>query len=851
MLIACGAACNAVLLSFLAPHAQAQSSFTWTSTTSGNWSNGMNWLGGSGPTTGVDSSGDVSLEFNAAGSYTSNNDLGEYGVFNMSFDATNGTTNLTGGQLDLSNPASEPNNPTFTNVSTNPVTINNNTTFVATDAQGDGTLEQFELAPGSTTTFNGTMTLEGGAGLQMRTTNYGPGGLGGPGGTMIWTQPVTFTNNPAGLGGGGYFPFRIYEGTLEMGGYTIDNGTSDAPVTNVDGVNEIGTGGVNNGAQTDVYLGPEDRYTTYNPPSGVLLHPNDVVAFYLIAGGESMNQPIQFGDAGSITIGGVNTSGTVYFNDFFKSLPTDGNGIVNGVSQTIYLSAAAGGTVQQNFTMVRGGGSGYDGAGVDKIGPGTWIVAGGGDNNTGEQAYYGNTTVRDGTFELEYDDTGTNNVTLPAAAITAGAPYYASGANGGSLGYNAPSNAVQLGDSGTLPTDNIAFLTLMNPGAPGPRQVLHNISVNNDNPSGSTTIGVGDNGVGNYSGNISLSESVVLTGGTGGLANFSGNVTGTGAITVNGTGTVNLSGTNSYNGMTNVNSGGTLVIAATGALPSGSAIANNGGVTISATTVATSVSGTGVTTVSNGVTFTTNGFTQGGLVDNGLAQVYGNGTTGPISGTGTLTIGNGSIANTLHLAQNIIPSSIGSLSILGNSALDIANNKVIIDYTTGNDPISTIQQWIKNGFMNGDNPGAGPEIISRDIATADAASGLSYGIGYADGADGVVAGLPSGEIEIMFTLVGDANLDGTVNAEDYTPFSHNIGSSGMSWDDGDFNYDGTVNSEDYTPFSHNIGQSASLASQAGALEAANGISVANVPEPASVGMVIMAGLGILRRRRRT
>ena len=35
-----------------------------------------------------------------------------------------------------------------------------------------------------------------------------------------------------------------------------------------------------------------------------------------------------------------------------------------------------------------------------------------------------------------------------------------------------------------------------------------------------------------------------------------------------------------------------------------------------------------------------------------------------------------------------------------------------------------------------------------------------------------------------------------------------------------------------------------------AFAAANGISLANVPEPASAGMIVMAGLGILRRRRR-
>jgi hypothetical protein len=61
----------------------------------------------------------------------------------------------------------------------------------------------------------------------------------------------------------------------------------------------------------------------------------------------------------------------------------------------------------------------------------------------------------------------------------------------------------------------------------------------------------------------------------------------------------------------------------------------------------------------------------------------------------------------------------------------------------------------------------------------------------------------------MYTLLGDANLDGTVNTEDFTLFSQHLGQSGMMWDDGDFNYDGTVNTEDFTLLSQNIGQSVS------------------------------------------
>jgi hypothetical protein len=184
---------------------------------------------------------------------------------------------------------------------------------------------------------------------------------------------------------------------------------------------------------------------------------------------------------------------------------------------------------------------------------------------------------------------------------------------------------------------------------------------------------------------------------------------------------------------------------------------------------------------------------------------------------------------------------VDSISNLGT--INLLNNKMLINYGSGPDPIASIEQWIKNGADNL----PGPAIISSDIAVDDALSGFSYGIGYADSADpGNPANLPSGTIEVMFTLLGDANLDGTVNSEDFTPFSHNLGLSGAVWDEGDFNYDGTVNAEDFTSFSHNLNQSAVLA---GGLEEANGISLANVPEPMSGAMMALVGLGILRRRR--
>jgi autotransporter-associated beta strand protein len=246
-----------------------------------------------------------------------------------------------------------------------------------------------------------------------------------------------------------------------------------------------------------------------------------------------------------------------------------------------------------------------------------------------------------------------------------------------------------------------------------------------------------------------------------------------------------------------------------------------------------------------------NGYSGGTKITSGRLVIEPTGPTTSALARGALSISAGTVqladnvtAGTALAASNVV---LTSLSITGNGTLDIGNNRIIIDYgSPETDPIASIAGWIHNGFYGV----GGPSIMSSDIATDDAASGFSYGIGYADGADGAVAGLPSGEIELMFTLLGDANLDGTVNSEDFTPFSHNLGQSGMMWDDGDFNYDGTVNAEDFTPFSTNLNRSAVLAASAGVLDAANGIRVASVPEPIGFSLIAVAAPMFLCRRKR-
>ncbi|MGA2442204.1 MAG: autotransporter-associated beta strand repeat-containing protein, partial [Tepidisphaeraceae bacterium] len=272
----------------------------------------------------------------------------------------------------------------------------------------------------------------------------------------------------------------------------------------------------------------------------------------------------------------------------------------------------------------------------------------------------------------------------------------------------------------------------------------------------------------------------------------------------------------------------------------------------------TSTVSPGSVTVSNSLgNYTISG--TGKIVDDGFTK----------SGTDTLTIGValsvGSMSisgGTLKLATGVSggsgpavtsPIDLTSLSITGTGVLDVNNDHVIITYGAG-DPFSTIAGYIKSGYNGGGWNGPGIISSAAQIKT----NGLSYGLGYADGKDGKVSGLVSGQIEVAYTLLGDANLDGLVNAADFTILAANFNQPVTGWDLGDFNYDGLVNAADFTDLAANFNQSVSGAATAGdvaaldAFAAANGLSIptSSVPEPASTGLLTLGLVSVLARRRR-
>ncbi|HEX4054755.1 MAG TPA: polysaccharide lyase family protein [Tepidisphaeraceae bacterium] len=328
-----------------------------------------------------------------------------------------------------------------------------------------------------------------------------------------------------------------------------------------------------------------------------------------------------------------------------------------------------------------------------------------------------------------------------------------------------------------------------------------------------------DNNNGHY--NVTLNPTVtpnsVLFNNSAGnyVVSGTGAIIGNGTLAMTGSGTVTLDTANSYTGGTNV-SAGTLIAAVSGALPN-----------------------------------------HEGLVNNATTNIYGNETLGAsgvtaLTGTGTLNIGNGT-ANVVQLAIGSGAATQGGLTIAANSALDIGDNHLILS-----DPGRTIDSTIVEYLAAGYNGGAwnGTSSTSGAIITS-ATTGFSYGIGYADGGDGGISGVGSGQFEIAYALYGDTNLDGVVNSIDFGNLAANFGQSAKTWDQGDFDYDGTVNSIDFGllagNFGKSVGSNADVVSAADwaaldAFAAANGL-MADVPEPVSAALMGCAAVGFLARRR--
>lgn len=144
--------------------------------------------------------------------------------------------------------------------------------------------------------------------------------------------------------------------------------------------------------------------------------------------------------------------------------------------------------------------------------------------------------------------------------------------------------------------------------------------------------------------------------------------------------------------------------------------------------------------------------------------------------------------------------------------------------TTGSEKLY-FDIWIA-GDRNVDRPAFSFQTY-RGNMIVDNADVICFGPGETDW---MVAPGTWGIRKPMFDLLpGDANLDGSVTFADYQILEANFGDSPAVWGMGNFNGDQSVTFADYQILEANFGHS--------------------IPEPATIGMLLLGGLAMLRRRR--
>lgn len=203
------------------------------------------------------------------------------------------------------------------------------------------------------------------------------------------------------------------------------------------------------------------------------------------------------------------------------------------------------------------------------------------------------------------------------------------------------------------------------------------------------------------------------------------------------------------------------------------------------------------------------------------------------------------------------PTQLGGLTVRDGATFDLGTGSAVVA-TTGASSAGAILALVATSYDAGrwDLPG----ITSS--AAADPANNSLTAVGAIDNSLAHLTafqGVPVGDASVLlkYTLYGDANLDGKLNADDYALLDRGFARHLTGWLNGDFNYDGVVDQCDYLLIdrAYALTEGGSLAP--GFLderEAEFGLDYVNeltlsVPEPA--GVLPALALAVLSRRRRS
>jgi hypothetical protein len=201
--------------------------------------------------------------------------------------------------------------------------------------------------------------------------------------------------------------------------------------------------------------------------------------------------------------------------------------------------------------------------------------------------------------------------------------------------------------------------------------------------------------------------------------------------------------------------------------------------------------------------------------------------------------------------------NVGSLNIAGaTSQLDLGNGTMIVE---GGSNYSNVLSLVTSG-LNGfawDGPG-----INSSVAAADAlATGLTgiavvdnNELGY-DSITGVDFTGSNGNVNIdsvlvKFTYYGDADLNGKLTLDDFNQWSFAFENAlPANWLNGDFDYNGILTLDDFNMWSYGFEQTQLVGDVTLAPPPPGGGPVA-VPEPSSIVLLVLGGLGLGWQARR-
>ena len=309
---------------------------------------------------------------------------------------------------------------------------------------------------------------------------------------------------------------------------------------------------------------------------------------------------------------------------------------------------------------------------------------------------------------------------------------------------------------------------------------------------------------------------------------LSGKISGDMILEKKGPGTLVLTGTNDFTGGTKL-TGGTIVVNAPANLGDGSGVLTIGAATLE---LAASFSSARPIVLSDSASTI--------QVDSGLACDQ----HGAISGAGnlnktgagkvTLTSANSYMGLTSVEAGTLELALMAQAPVLTGGGADIQGGELVLNYAGGSSSAATVRSLLTASYATG--------FASGQIFSSTAT--MALGLGWVDD-------MGASELTIAYSLYGDTNLDGSVDFADLSKLLAGYNQAG-DWAQGDSDYTGAVAFADLSKMLANYNQSlpgsinvGSYNLDAAAIQALSDAGITVVPEPASLLLLVMAGLGLL------